>query len=259
MNNDQLLRDTENSLRDLITLILSEEYGENWVEKSGVTPERISVWRAKMKEDKHTHDNRILYYSDFYDLSTCIEKNGSLFNPILKDTKLIKVFLDLLNKFRNAIAHGREILPYQSNLISGMCGYVRTEIIKYRSKKETNEDCFARIEFAQDNLGNFLKVESMSELGHPIYGKQTLRPGDTLEFLVRASDPENAQLEYCLSDPSGYEWVKDNKFVVKITEKNIGVNTAWIILVRSPRKHSAFSYPVQHDDKVMFQYKVLPL
>jgi hypothetical protein len=79
MDVTQALRDAENSLRDFIAAVLSQSLGPNWVEQSGVSPERLAKWRErKVIEEKRQEsgvvEERLIYYADFYDLKTiCID------------------------------------------------------------------------------------------------------------------------------------------------------------------------------------------
>ncbi len=78
------LKDTENSLRDFISIILSQKFGENWTEKSGVSTKRLQAWKDRKKvEGKRqkfgTIEERLIYYADFYDIKTILKKKLGLF------------------------------------------------------------------------------------------------------------------------------------------------------------------------------------
>ena len=80
----QTLKDTENALRDFIALILLEELGSEWEKKSGVSPERLAKWQERKKiENKRQSagavDERLIYYADFYDLETILDKQWEHF------------------------------------------------------------------------------------------------------------------------------------------------------------------------------------
>ena len=62
------------------------------------------------------------------------------------------VWLSTLEAFRNPDAHRRELLLHQKYLILGICSEIRLLIIRYRSKMETSEDYYPRIESIQDSL-----------------------------------------------------------------------------------------------------------
>lgn len=252
MDINQELKNTENALRDFIANLLQEKHGESWIEESGVSKDRIALWQKRMEIDRLSNDKRLIYYSDFYDLFTILRKHWGIFKDIFLDLKTTEVYLTLLDGFRNTDAHRREMLPHQISLVEGVCGEIRTKLVKYRSKKETGKDCFARFEFAQDNLGNSWKIGD----GVPyVKTDLILRPGDCLEFVVTASDPEGAKLQYSVMGEG--DWGDNNKFTFVVQEKDIGKNKAWIILVKSSRPYHADSL-TKSDDSINFIYDVLP-
>src|SRR6266536_3397353 len=80
MDVTQALKDTENSLRDFIALSLRVAFGENWIEKCGVSQERLDRWKSRKDEEAKRQESgvveeRLLYYADFYDLKTILQKN----------------------------------------------------------------------------------------------------------------------------------------------------------------------------------------
>jgi hypothetical protein len=80
MDITQTLKDTENALRDFIAFILQQKLGIEWIDKSGASKERIEIWKnRKGSEDKRQEagvvEERLIYYADFYDLRTILQKN----------------------------------------------------------------------------------------------------------------------------------------------------------------------------------------
>ena len=51
MDATQSLRDAENALRDFIASVLHQSYGDNWLEKCGVTPDRLTKWRERKETE----------------------------------------------------------------------------------------------------------------------------------------------------------------------------------------------------------------
>jgi Swt1-like HEPN len=135
----QVLKDTENSLRDFIALILSEKLGSDWVDKCGVPSERILKWRERKqievkRQEAGAVDERLIYYADFYDLKTIFKEHWQYFAQALGDLKTMVVWLSEFEKLRDPDAHGRELLPHQKNLLLGISGELRTKIARYRSQ-----------------------------------------------------------------------------------------------------------------------------
>lgn len=76
-------RELEQKLRELINLILSERYGENWIENKEVVPEDISKRCFKYLKE-HNLEGKEKPYTQLT-LGPCcsiIQKNEDLFNPI---------------------------------------------------------------------------------------------------------------------------------------------------------------------------------
>ena len=254
MDITESLKHTENALRDFITSVLKAKYGDNWLDQSGISQDRIIKWKErKIEEEKRFENNaveqRLLYYSDFYDLITLLQKNwnGEL-KQALGDWSTIKVFLDLLHDFRNPDAHRREFLPHQSHLILGITGEIRSRLVMYRSKKDTGDDIFPKIESVRDNLGNEWTPDVMIS----VRTGMKLRPGDVLEFIVTATDPLGEQLLYSVGDG---EWQVSNILTLPIVEEHIQLRFLVNISIKSNREHHASKY---WDDLACFSYVVLP-
>lgn len=258
MEVNQALKDTENSLRDFIASTLKDSLGEDWITGCGVSNERIEKWKERKeievkRQDTGTVDERLIYYADFYDLKTILLKNwADEFSKVFGERKILEVYLKILEKYRDVEAHRRELLPHQKDLVSGICGEIRNNLISYRSKKETGEDYFPRIESVRDNFGNIWVQGDFIQKNTKII----LRPGDILDFVVTASDPQGSELKYCFS--TGYDisnWQKDNNLRILITEKHIGVNTKFSPTIINSREYHATPF---FDDSVTFVYTVLP-
>ncbi len=261
----QTLKDTENALRDFVASELKNSLGENWILNCGVIEDRISKWRERKVEEEKRHfsgttEERILYYADFYDLKTILEKNWEkVFSKVFSSKKITILYLDILGGYRDPDAHRRELLPHQKNLIFGIAGEIRSSIIRYRSKKETDNDCFPRIESVRDSLGSIWTIES-EQIKSLFNTKKILHPGDIIDFVITTSDPEDLQLEFGLSvnfKPPTPEiiWQKNNTFSVKIGKEHISRQFQIDFYIKSPREYHA---SISTDDDASFYYKVLP-
>lgn len=256
MDITQSLKDTENSLRDFIQARLIQKLGDDWVQKCGVSSERINKWEERKQIELKRHfagtvEERILYYSDFYDLKTILEKNwSSAFSEVFGKWKEVEVFLSVLEKYRDTDAHRRELLSYQKYLILGIGGEIRSKIVKFRSMKETGEDYFPRFESVRDNYGSAWVTGE----GGGIHSNIELKPGDDLEFIVAAFDPDGLPLEYKIK---GYtEWQSETSIQYKVQYKDIGFSKPFLILLRSSRDYHA--YEAGYDHAIDFYYTIVP-
>lgn len=104
----------ENSLRNLIIIVLSKKYGQNWWKKAKVNKkirnnvsrrmqeERMNAWRGNRGAEP-------IFYTDFSDLATILRSNATVFNPILKGVvgglNFLTHRLDELAGIRHNLAH----------------------------------------------------------------------------------------------------------------------------------------------------------
>jgi len=293
---DKALEAAENALRDFIQEVLEKKFAKEWLEKCGISEKRRKQWeewRDKEKEKDPTGiaEDRVLYYSDFGDLRSIINRNWDLFEPCFKDKARIVSRLQELKGFRDTDAHRRELLTHQKQIVLGYCGEIRTAIIRYRSKQTPEGEYFPKIEYVKDSFGNISK-------GSFVDKEHVLRPGDEVEFVVKAYDPLDEPLEYRFRAPGrescqvtweetkkaekynveldigdvvlitplfGFlpdgsklvnsEWTTSNRATWRVTEEDIGTYCMIWIAIRSPRKYHASE---ELDDAVQFFYTVLP-
>jgi len=251
----------ENSLRDLIEYTLSKIYGDQWLNCCGVTLDRIEKWREKHASDSRKMEysgiveSRIIYYSDFYDLLPILKKHWeSIFKSVFGNLKRMEVYMDLLETFRNCSAHGRDYLPHHNYLVLGIVGDIRTAIIKYRSKMETSEDFYPRFESIRDNLDNVGNY-----LNYIVSTGNILRIGDTISFVLTASDPFGEPVEFLMYVPGAQyisPWTTNNKLEFTFTNKTVGKVVTIAFQLRSQREFHAKG---EFDDYIEFQYEVLPV
>jgi hypothetical protein len=257
MDINQELFETENALREFINSQLSTKFGKDWVEKCGVSEDRIRIWQDRhVTEEKRQRsgsaDPRLLYYSDLYDLRVILNKNWPLFTDALGEWRTFEVFLIELEKLRDPEAHRRTLMPHQRSLIIGISGEIRNRLIRYRSKQETGEDYYPRIESVSDNLGNVWTPSTGR--GNHLYTDMKLRPGDILEFVVTARDPLDEPLEYKMDFGLG-RWQNSPEFRRVITERDVKSEFDIYFCVRSHRKYHSWD---DIDHAVGFHYSVLP-
>ena len=261
----QALRDAENALRDFIAATLERTQGREWIDRCGVTADRIAIWTERKSAEQRRQeagvvDERLLYYADFFDLKTILKKHWSGdFSEALGEWKRFEAFFDELARYRDPDAHRRELLPHQQSLVVGISGDIRSRLVRWRSRHESRHDVFPRIESVRDSLGS---MWTPSTGGGSIFSTgKSLRPGDQIDIVVTARDPEDLPLEYRLVLEvfavrfAAPQWQDSNQFSVTITEDHIGgLNPD--LQIRSSRAYHWNSGGF--DDTVTFLYTVLP-
>lgn len=252
------LKILENSVRDIITFVLSKHYGVNWIGNLKASPDRIDKWkeRRSVEEKKLKGDaleSRLIYYSDFYDLRNIIEKhweNG--FKEVFHDKKIIALYLEECEKFRDPNAHRRELFDYQKHLIKGISGEIRMRIMKYRGKRENPDDFFPVIEAISESLGNNISNPVYAQM---IVSKKVVKVGDIVEIMVYSTDPLGEELEFSINRIGQKNWSKENKAVITFEKSDIGKSCDINITIRSTRSYHAYR---DFDDYVAIRYIVIP-
>lgn len=258
MEETKALKDVENSLRDFISALMIEEKGGDWINICGISEGRLVQWKERQeierkKQEFGTPEIRLLYFADFYDLITIISKNwNDKFKDAFGDKSTMMIFLKILDDFRNPDAHRRELLPHQKHLIIGISGEIRNRIVLYRSKKETGEDYFPRIESVRDNLGNVCTPQKKLSLTN-----LTLRVGDKITFVVTASDPLGENLQYSVSTlfATGVNWQESNVVEIVMEDRHIAKDREFLVMIKSKRDFHASEL---NDDSVIYKYSILP-
>lgn len=163
------------------------------------------------------------------------------------------VWLSELEKLRDSDAHRRELLPHQHHLALGISGEIRTRIVRFRSTQETSESYFPRIECIRDSLGDIWTSGDDSAL----FTGKIVRPDDTIDFVITASDPMGDLLEYGISVDYGLgmKWQKNNSVSLTFDKTHVRKKFCVSIKIRSPRDYHADHH---FDQRVEFFYTVLP-
>ena len=249
------LAGVENSLRRIVERIGIDKYGASWLQNLGVKEKTIRAWEKSREREQHRRsgglaEDRLIYFSDFFDIETIIRDNWVLFEPVFLDQDQTLVYLSKLRELRNPDAHRRELTESEKALVTGIAGELRTRITRYLSQRDTPDEFFPRIDAMKDSLGN----------SHGKGPRPVIRVGDVIEFIVEGWDPEGAQLEYEWSVSPGDEmsrqdWSPNERFLWEVRPVHIA-NPTWVnVNMRGPRQPHAEG---QRDAGWSIAYTVLP-
>jgi hypothetical protein len=263
---EDLIRDTENVVRELVQEMMVERFGESWADQLGVTPERRARWQERQDEERKRRagaviDERILWYSDFTDLWTILKKNWELFKPCFGDSKRTEVYLDRLSALRNPGAHSRTLLPFERLLVEGMTGEFRQQVTLFRARGggKPEPEHFPRIEIVRDSFGNQTEYSEI-RLVEQIAGL-VLRPGDEITFSGTGWDPDGEILHWNVSVLGGSGSVllentgADFECTWQVSESDISQSCFIVVQLSSGRSYHRVA---GYDDKVTLMYRVLP-
>lgn len=215
-----MIQDYENSLRYIISHILGDADTTDFK----VSPDRIEKWKEKREIEKKKYkgaldENRIIYYSDFYDLGTIVSKNWDKFKDVFHDKKRFEVLFHEIETFRDTISHSRDLMPYREHFLSFAVGDLKNKITIYHNKNMNRDDYFIRILKVSDSIGHIWVNPNPRENGFDT--NSTIRVGGSLEFLVDAFDPKGRQILFELNCGQSKLQNSDGKFTMEITKEMV--------------------------------------
>ena len=254
LNISDELRNLENFLRDNIMYILKNKYKDEWEEHLGVTQDRLDEWNKRYMEERRrlkgqVIENRLIYYSDFYDLKTIISHNWDLFKECFDKKSIMEYQLTQLESFRNPNAHNRDLLDYQKHLLIGYSGEIKNGIMKFRGDLDMISTFFP--EFESLNING-----EVCKYGHL---KTIFRIGDTIEITIYVSSPNTCKLYYALcnsGEPPKDNWVESNHFSILIDGSEYGNIYKYIYFKSDSDYH--MNDKLGYDGLIPISYTVVP-
>ncbi len=251
----QAIKDAEIALRDFLQASFEKRFGENWTEHDLLNAREVSTWRHQKAEIElnlppESAGESLFYHIPFDELAPLIQRFWDTdFHSAFGDYETLHTYLNILGLYRNPDIHRRALFVHQRHLILGVSGELRAKITAFRSLQEIGKEGFPRIDYIKDNFGHLWVPGKPRRVKTGV----TINPGDRLEFIVEAHDPEEKPLEYKIH---GEKWQPGNILIFDITERHIQLNAPFSIAIRSTRKYHAF--PLGYDDRVVFEYQIIP-
>lgn len=250
---------TENALRELIQSALAPALGKDWIEQSGLTPERLTKVRERLGEERRRRgavvEQDLIYFSDLPDLGVIIRKHWDSFHAALGERKLFDCDMKRLEDARLTIMHGRELLQHEVSFVDAISREIRNKVTVARTMTGPGgREYFPRFEQVTDSLGNTPKGDGFKFVQTGV----VLRPGDTVEFKCRGWDPDGKpfELKWRVMPPGRHELTFEDSLVWEVAAENISEDTrVQVTLVSSRSYHRSMS---GWDDMVEFAYVVLP-
>ncbi|MET7718632.1 hypothetical protein [Streptomyces sp. NPDC005407] len=150
-----------------------------------------------------------LAYAQFFDVLTLLRKHWEDFKPALGKQSEKMGLLSRFEALRNSVAHSRDLLPFEEELLSGIAGEIRNRVTIYMSSQDPTGDYFARIDSVTDSLGNCIDSfpQDPMEHGASLRTGAVLHPGDVITFRCRGTDPQGRDLVWWFLP----NWEADNR------------------------------------------------
>ncbi len=126
----ELVLKTEEELRDLVSSVLTREYGTKWETDSNIgwsnaTRKELENRMAERKKEFQGKavSNRLIDYCYIHNLKSLICKNEIVFKSIIQDWNKTMHYFDELGKYRDPIMHNTNPLSqFEISLCEGICG-----------------------------------------------------------------------------------------------------------------------------------------
>ncbi|GHE80209.1 hypothetical protein GCM10014715_39490 [Streptomyces spiralis] len=269
------LASCERSLRDLLTIVLREKFGADWI-RHVFEETDVAILRNKQETEQKRRTKRgvvavsgnLIEYAEFTQLTRLINKHWEALNGALGAKKEITVLLDRFEALRNTVAHSRELLPFEEELLSAIAGEIRNRVTIHISGKDAAGQYFPRIELVRDSFGNSTEtaVQNQPQLFSVATGT-TLRPGDVVTFTCRAVDPQNRGLFWAFQTPDGVRHTSDDPYGAtfgeavewtwEVTDKHISGIAVLAVTLTSDGNYHRYG-AAGYDSIVAFTYEVLP-
>ncbi|WP_217572538.1 hypothetical protein [Streptomyces sp. GbtcB7] len=269
------LASCERSLRDLLTVVLRAKFGEDWISQVFDADDVTRLRDKQMVEQKRRTRRgvvsvaaNLIEYAEFTQLTRLINKHWEALNEALGAKKEITVLLDRFEALRNTVAHSRELLPFEEELLSAIAGEIRNRVTIHISGQDPAGGYFPRIELVRDSLGNSTEtaLEAQPQM-FTLTTNTTLRPGDVVTFTCRGVDPQNRGLFWAFQTPDGVRHTSDDPYgetygesvqwTWEVTRAHIGARAPFGVYLTSDGDYHRNGVG-REDCLVAFAYEVLP-
>jgi hypothetical protein len=147
------LRSIETALRLVIRDVLGDE---GWLAAAG-SPDRAPLEQKRTEENKRRDgaavSSNLLDYTETYQLTNLVLKNWESFKPVFSDKARTESFFGVVADVRNSVAHSRDLVPFERDLISGVAGQLRNQVSLFRSSVNQSSKYYPLIESVKDQFG----------------------------------------------------------------------------------------------------------
>lgn len=197
MEPTEALASLEVGLRNLILECL----GDDWLEATNAPDRtRLESWRDNEKRKRHgaVVSSNLLDYTMTPDLGKLIFGNWEAFSHVFGSPDRLRVLLSIVEDMRNTVAHSRELLAFERELISGVAGYVSNSLALHRGSLEGPGHFYPLIESVTDHFGNDLSMRSYGEIAGP-----RLAVGDLVTLRAASTPTRGVELVWTLAVGKG--------------------------------------------------------
>ncbi|MCT2175890.1 hypothetical protein [Dietzia cinnamea] len=242
--------------------------GPSWLQTAragGVVDE--AKLKAKLADERGRRpasvvSTDLLDYTEFTQLQILIlEKQWDAFAPALGKKKHIDTYLSKIAGFRNPTMHARSLLPFEEHLVLGISGELRNRIAIYRNTTEESSMYYPVVDSITDNFGNHHDGVTNAIIQTGV----RMEIGETVTFVCRATDPQDRELHWRLSNNSyspdsqpDEDYGNEVTLSYTFTRTDVSEQVPLLIVLRSSSEFHRQPGPSGVDATAMFHYAVNP-
>lgn len=259
--------DALQSIEIALRLAIRQVFGEiDWLDAQGA-PDKDKLEDRKLEESKRRDgvvgSHSLIEYTETYHLTNLVRKNWNKFAPVFEDRSRTLAFLDVIDDIRNSIAHSRQLVPFERDLILGIAGMLRNQVSIYRSKVNQSTRYYPLIESVRDNFGTELPQQQLANPRSP----NRLEVGEVLTFTGSAFNARANGTHWkllimrgmpsAISPPPTVDGGEGDSVVFNytVTEADVGESRVFVVqIIGGSRYHRWSSY----DDERTITYAVNP-
>jgi hypothetical protein len=270
MDPARALATLERALRQLMEHAYRAQFGDAWLDQV-TTPEQRERWQDRARDEEARRGRRGvsrlpepgLAYADLYALRTVLEANWDPLAPALKEKKEIVALLKRFDSIRNAVAHSRDVLPFEQDLLAGIAGDIANRVTVHMSSQDPSGDYYPRITRVSDSFGSEPAAAELARAEHWAHCSTglTLRPGDVVRFSCQGVDPQGRELDWALSTNMGVAWTaftSGSEAIIEWVVSPHDVQDEKTVLVYMRAGETTYHRRGTFDHGASFKYRVLP-
>lgn len=254
----------ENDLRSVVRDNRPGGEEEQWLRKTLGDPVVDDLVKRRAEESSRRKPVRVpeslLTYTHLYELRKCLEAiSWSTLADSLGKKAEFDVLLNQVERYRNTVAHSRELLGHEASFLEGIAGIIRTRVTIHRSGMDIDSKHYPLIESVHDSFGNEADDLDPAQAWTSENTNLRLQVGDVVKFSCVGWDAQGRELTWTLEPMFGGSSSTAIGTEVELSwtvvEGDVGARKMIAIRLKSSGKHHRHS---GDDQTVMFSYAVEP-
>ena len=257
----------ERALRQLMRVAYKTSYGENWLSRF-VDDDSRAEWHKRYEAERKARTPRgvaqlpddELEYSQFFELRAIADRDWEPLAECLGKKAETMPLLKRFDRMRDSVAHSRDLLPFEQDLLSGIAGEIRNKVTIYMSTRDPSGEYYPRIESVMDSYGHSI----LNPDPNRIETKRTelvLQPGTTVSFTCRGTDPSGRLLDWSLDIFYGVTVLatatgNEAELIWNVSDSHVMEDLE--VTVRLATHDAKYHRNGSYDQSCGFRYRIIP-